>query len=125
MDKKQNEHFLAEDIEALKRENALLRRQLEEIRNDGESEEIAQMGQQQELAKNTRRRFENFFEREVIEVMKQDIRRRFRTDTMPKYTLERMLDAEVFWYMLQKYPFMDGIPLVLSYQKILDNWLEE
>ena len=43
----------------------------------------------------------------------------------PKYTFERLIDAEIYWSTLQKYATMDGLPVILAYQKILDAWIEE
>jgi hypothetical protein len=43
----------------------------------------------------------------------------------PHYTLERLIDAEIYWETLQRYPHMDALPIVLAYQKILDAWIEE
>lgn len=46
-------------------------------------------------------------------------------DHAPKYTLERLIDAEIYWHTLQEYPHMDALPIVLAYQKIFDAWIEE
>jgi hypothetical protein len=43
----------------------------------------------------------------------------------PKYTLERLIDAEIYWSTLQQYPGMDALPIVIAYQKILDAWIED
>jgi hypothetical protein len=43
----------------------------------------------------------------------------------PKYTTERLIDAEIYWQTLQRYPQMDALPIILAYQKILDAWIEE
>jgi hypothetical protein len=43
----------------------------------------------------------------------------------PEYTLERLIDAEIYWQTLQQYPQMDALPIALAYQKILDAWIEE
>jgi hypothetical protein len=42
----------------------------------------------------------------------------------PKFTLERLIDAEIYWHTLQEYPHMDALPIVLAYQKIFDSWIE-
>ncbi len=42
----------------------------------------------------------------------------------PKFTLERLIDAEIYWHTLQEYPHMDALPIVLAYQKIVDSWIE-
>jgi hypothetical protein len=46
-------------------------------------------------------------------------------DHAPRYTLERLIDAEIYYETLQRYPHMDGLPIILAYQKILDAWIEE
>lgn len=46
-------------------------------------------------------------------------------ENAPKYTLERLIDAEIYWNTLQKYPQMDALPIILAYQKIFDAWIEE
>jgi hypothetical protein len=46
-------------------------------------------------------------------------------DHAPRYTLERLIDAEIYWQTLQQYPQMDALPIALAYQKILDAWIEE
>jgi hypothetical protein len=43
----------------------------------------------------------------------------------PRYTLERLIDAEIYWNTLQQYPQMDALPIIIAYQKILDAWIEE
>ncbi|MFZ2255997.1 MAG: hypothetical protein WAW59_01705 [Patescibacteria group bacterium] len=43
----------------------------------------------------------------------------------PRYTLERLVDAEIYWNTLQQYPQMDALPIIIAYQKILDAWIEE
>lgn len=46
-------------------------------------------------------------------------------ESAPAYTLERLIDAEIYWATLQRYPHMDGLPVILAYQKILDAWIED
>jgi hypothetical protein len=46
-------------------------------------------------------------------------------ENAPKYTLERLIDAEIYWHTLQEYPHMDALPIVLAYQKIFDSWIEQ
>lgn len=43
----------------------------------------------------------------------------------PLHTLERLIDAEIYWSTLQRYPHMDGLPVILAYQKILDAYIED
>lgn len=80
-----------------------------------------------EIKKDTRKHFENTFEQDGVEMITQRIMDSFG-DTLsraPKYTLERLIDAEIYWETLQRYPHMDALPVVLAYQKILDAWIEE
>lgn len=79
------------------------------------------------LKKDQRKYFENAFESESLDIFTRDIISLFgeSLDRAPKYTLERLIDAEIYWFTLQKYPQMDALPVVLAYQKILDAWIEE
>jgi hypothetical protein len=43
----------------------------------------------------------------------------------PAHTIERLIDSEIYWYTLQKHPTIDALPVVLSYQKILDSYIED
>lgn len=62
--------------------------------------------------------------------MIDDIRTRYLRESgdiirlAPPYTLDRLIDAEIYWYLLQKFPHMDGLPMIISYQKIIDDWIE-
>lgn len=82
---------------------------------------------EESLRKNQRKHFENTFESERLDMITRDIMEKYgdMLDRAPKYTLERLIDAEIYWYTLQKYPTMDALPIVLAYQKILDAWIEE
>ena len=79
------------------------------------------------VRRETRKHFENTFEEDGIEIITQRIIWVFgdTLTTAPKYTLERLIDAEIYWETLQRYPHMDALPIVLAYQKILDAWIEE
>ena len=79
------------------------------------------------VKKDTRKHFENIFEEESIEIITRRIIQTFGSmlDHAPKYTLERLIDGEIYWETLQRYPHMDALPIVLAYQKILDAWIEE
>lgn len=80
-----------------------------------------------EIKKDTRKHFENTFEQDGVEMITQRIIDTFgdALSRAPKYTLERLIDAEIYWETLQRYPHMDALPVVLAYQKILDAWIEE
>ncbi len=80
-----------------------------------------------ELRKSQRKHFENAFEWEKLDIITRRILDQYGDilDRAPKYTLERLIDAEIYWETLQRYPHMDGLPVVLAYQKILDAWIEE
>ena len=79
------------------------------------------------MKKGTRKHFENIFEEEGVEIITKRILDTFGNllDHAPKYTLERLIDAEIYWETLQRYPHMDALPIILAYQKILDAWIEE
>lgn len=79
------------------------------------------------MRRDTRRHFQNTFEEDGIEMITQRIMSIFGDSLShaPKYTLERLIDAEIYWETLQKYPHMDALPVVLAYQKILDAWIEK
>ena len=79
------------------------------------------------VKKGTRKHFSNIFEEEGIEIITKRILDQFGPvlDHAPQYTLERLIDAEIYWETLQRYPHMDALPIVLAYQKILDAWIEE
>lgn len=80
-----------------------------------------------ELRRSQRKHFENAFEWEKLDIITRRILDQYGDilDRAPKYTLERLIDAEIYWETLQRYPHMDGLPVVLAYQKILDAWIEE
>lgn len=83
--------------------------------------------QKSRVTKGIRTHFSNVFETSGINLITQSLLSRFPDGLhhAPKYTLERLIDAEIYWYTLQKYPNMDALPIVLSYQKILDSWVEQ
>ena len=87
---------------------------------------IATVGRDR-LQRHTRAHFENMFEKEGIDMMTARIMQRFGDvlDTAPAHTLERLIDAEIYYETLQRYPHMDALPIVLAYQKIIDAWIEE
>lgn len=77
--------------------------------------------------KNTRIAIDNIFEQEWLDILTKRILDQFDSslENAPKYTLERLIDAEIYWNTLQKYPQMDALPIILAYQKIFDAWIEE
>lgn len=79
------------------------------------------------VKKSQRKHFENAFEGEKLDIITRKITSLYGSllDHAPKYTLERLIDAEIYWETLQRYPHMDGLPIVLAYQKILDAWIED
>jgi hypothetical protein len=81
----------------------------------------------QGIQKNTRKHFDNVFAEEGVEIITRRILDIFGwvLDHAPRYTLERLIDAEIYWETLQRYPHMDALPIILAYQKILDAWIEE
>lgn len=77
--------------------------------------------------KSTRKSLANMFESEWLDILTKRILDQFddSLNNAPKYTTERLIDAEIYWQTLQRYPQMDALPIVLAYQKILDAWIEE
>lgn len=118
-----------ENYEALIRENAELtaRLALAEKWMRREVQSSIALVKREELQRSTRRHFENIFEEEGSEMMTKQVLSIFSDvlENAPKYTLERLIDAEIYWETLQKYPHMDALPIVLAYQKIFDAWIEE
>ena len=83
--------------------------------------------QKEQSQKTTRKSLANMFESEGLDILTKRILDQFDDSLShaPKYTIERLIDAEIYWQTLQRYPQMDALPIVLAYQKILDAWIEE
>lgn len=83
--------------------------------------------QEEQSHKNTRIAIKNIFETEWLDILTRKMIQRFDGALVkaPKYTLERLIDAEIYWNTLQQYPQMDALPIVIAYQKILDSWIED
>lgn len=83
--------------------------------------------QELSLKKKHRSDLHLFLENEGLDIITKRVLGEFSEvlDAAPKYTLERLIDAEIYWSTLQKYATMDGLPIILAYQKILDAWIEE
>lgn len=111
------------------RENHELRSKLELAEKWMAREVAASLQKIREWAikKSQRKHFENTFEGEKLDIITRKITSLYGDllDQAPKFTLERLIDAEIYSETLQKYPHMDGLPIVLAYQKILDAWIEE
>jgi hypothetical protein len=77
--------------------------------------------------RSTRKSLTNMFESEWLDILTKRILAQFddSLSNAPKYTIERLIDAEIYWQTLQRYPQMDALPIVLAYQKILDAWIED
>ncbi len=75
----------------------------------------------------SRRSIKNLLETEWLDMITARVIDRFGDilEQAPLYTLERLIDAEIYWQTLQQYPQMDALPIALAYQKILDAWIEE
>ena len=74
-----------------------------------------------------RKKLDNMLERESIDIMTRRIETYFweNLKKAPKFTLEHLIDAEIYWQTLQKFPTLDALPVVSSYQKILDSFFEK
>lgn len=83
--------------------------------------------QKSRLKDTTRSHFANIFEIEGMALVNQKVRNIYTNilKNAPKYTLERLIDAEIYWQTLQKYPTLDALPIIILYQKIFDSWIEE
>jgi hypothetical protein len=46
-------------------------------------------------------------------------------DRAPRFTRDRLYDAEIYWNTLQKYSHVDALSIILAYQKILDSYFEK
>ncbi len=83
--------------------------------------------QQEHSRHNTRIAMKNVFEKEWLDILTRKVMSKFDNsiERAPRYTLERLIDAEIYWNTLQQYPQMDALPIIIAYQKILDAWIEE
>jgi hypothetical protein len=83
--------------------------------------------QEEQSQKSTRVAMKNIFETEWLDILTRKVLWKFDTSlkNAPRYTLERLIDAEIYWNTLQQYPQMDALPIIIAYQKILDAWIEE
>jgi hypothetical protein len=83
--------------------------------------------QREQSKQRTRKAMGNMFETEWLDILTRRILEQFddSLNNAPKYTLERLIDAEIYWNTLQRYPQMDALPIVLAYQKIFDAWIED
>lgn len=81
----------------------------------------------EKFTRSTRKSLTNMFESEWLDILTKRILAQFddSLSNAPKYTIERLIDAEIYWQTLQRYPQMDALPIMLAYQKILDAWIEE
>lgn len=116
-------------IEDLIRENEELKARLKNCQN-WMMRQVAESRLQIEKAKakiSGRHYFVSSFETEVVENIDEMIRTYFGEDlkNAPKFTLERLHDAEIYWNTLQKFSHIDALSIVLSYQKILDAYFEK
>lgn len=83
--------------------------------------------QEEQSHRNTRVAIKNIFETEWLDILTRKVIQKFDTslERAPRYTLERLVDAEIYWNTLQQYPQMDALPIIIAYQKVLDAWIEE
>lgn len=111
------------------RENAILRARLDlaERWMQREVQAAMQSIEKQWVKSQVRRHFANLLEEEWVDIIARRLHETFGSslEGAPAFTLERLIDAEIYWQTLQKYPTMDGLPIILAYQKILDAWVEK
>lgn len=113
----------------LKSENAELHRKLESCRIWMERqvhESLHQIAQSRQK-KEQHQKFDTFFESEILTDITRNIETYFSYSLAqaPEHTIERLLDAEIYWHTLQQFPHMDAFPIVAAYQKILDATFEQ
>lgn len=115
--------------EDLIRENHELRAKLElaQIWMQREVADSISRIQEERSRKNVRIALQNVFEKDGVDILTRKIVSKFDGSIAraPKYTLERLIDAEIYWNTLQQYPQMDALPIIIAYQKILDAWIED
>lgn len=92
-----------------------------------EVQSAIRLAQEKSVKKSTRKNINSVFQEEWVDIITTRILSLFgeHLKFAPKFTLERLIDAEIYYETLQRYPSMDGLPVVLAYQKILDAWIEE
>lgn len=109
-------------------ENKNLKRKLQisQLWMQRQVHESLQMIIESRQKEQSRQKFDSFFEDQIFQEISKNIETYFSyfLSNAPKYTLERLLDAEVQWYTLQKFPHMDWFPVAALYQKILDATFE-
>lgn len=115
------EELLAE-IESLKRKLDVSTRWMKR-----QVQESIQSVAKDRVKKINRYKFQNELEREQLVLLESSIEDYFGTVLLsaPPKTVERLIDAELQWYTLQKYPQMDALALTLAYQKIFDACIEQ
>ncbi|GAB0174983.1 MAG: hypothetical protein HHAS10_08620 [Candidatus Altimarinota bacterium] len=122
------EHIFMVTKEELILENELLKKKLA-LAEAWMRREVA--AQQRIISRDSikvgkRNQLHNVLERESIDILTRKIDAYFGDglSSAPKYTLEHLIDAEIYWQTLQKFPTLDALPVVSSYQKILDAFFE-
>lgn len=92
-------------------ENKNLKRKLQisQLWMQRQVHESLQMIIESRQKEQSRQKFDSFFEDQIFQEISKNIETYFSyfLSNAPKYTLERLLDAEVQWYTLQKFPHMD------------------
>lgn len=90
-------------------------------------EEAKKSIQEKWLQKHVRSRLENELVKEEMDYFHKRIHDYFwdLLSFSPKRTFEHLLNAEVQWALLQKYPRMDALTLSFSYQKIFESFVEK
>jgi hypothetical protein len=117
------------ELDTLIRENEELKARLKNCQT-WMLRQVAEARLQIERAKvrvSGRHYFVSNFESEVVENIDEMIRIYF-SDSLknaPKFTLERLHDAEIYWNTLQKFSHIDALSIALSYQKVLDAYFEK
>jgi hypothetical protein len=106
-------------------ENELLRKKLA-LAEAWMRREVAQHKKgvwEKAMIQKGRKKLDNILERESVGIITRKIEMYFWDilKVAPKFTLDHLIDAEIYWQTLQKFPTLDALPVVSSYQKILDS----
>lgn len=114
--------------EELLAEIAVLKRKLENssLWMKRQVQESIKVVATERVKKFSRHTFQNNLERDQLVLLESSIENCFGSLLLsaPPKTVERLIDAELQWFTLQKYPQMDGAAMSMSYQKIFDASVE-
>lgn len=78
------------------------------------------------IKKSGRNKLDAILEKESVSIIERRIVLFFGAslENAPKFTINHLIDAEIYWQTLQKFPTLDALPVVSSYQKVLEWYFE-